>query len=108
MSSQADAQENRSTRLAPAIVPMAAWRIGAMTTLPGYRIALSFNDGAEGIVDLSRLVASPDAGVYATLRDSKYFEQAKLELGAVTWPNGVDLDPCWLHDEIKAHASVVL
>ena len=108
MSSQTDAQENRPAGVAPAIVTMAAWRVAAITVLPGYRIGLSFNDGAKGTVDLSRLVGSPDAGMYATLRDSEYFDLAKLELGAVTWPNGVDLDPCWLHDEIKVSPSVVL
>ena len=108
MSSQTDAQENRPAGVVPAIVPLAAWRVAAIRVLPGHRIALSFNDGAKGTVDLSRLVESPDAGVYASLRDSKYFELATLDLGAVTWPNGVDLDPCWLHDEIKARAKVLL
>ena len=30
-----------------------------------------------------------------------YFAQARLELGTVTWPNGADLDPSLMHDQIR-------
>ena len=35
------------------------------------------------------------------LRDPSYFAQAFLEFGAPTWPNGFDMAPDWLHDEMK-------
>lgn len=35
------------------------------------------------------------------LRDPDYFARAFIELGAPSWPNGFDLDPQNLHDEMK-------
>jgi hypothetical protein len=40
--------------------------------------------------------------MYATLKDHETFAQATVELGVVTWPNGVDLDPAWMYDELAA------
>ncbi len=106
MSSQADAQENYSAGIAPAITPAAPWRAAAVTALPNYCLALTFNDGVRGTADLSALVTRPDAGVFAALRDPGLFEQVGLAYGAVTWPNGADLDPCWLHEEISRIGSI--
>lgn len=108
MSSQTDAQENHSTGIAPAISPAAPWRIAAVTALPNYRLALTFNDGTQGSADLSALIQRADAGVFARLRDHAQFEQVGLVYGAVTWPNGADLDPCWLHEEVTRSGSITL
>ncbi len=106
MSSQTDAQENHSTGIAPAILPAAPWRVAAVTALPNYRLALTFNDGTLGSADLSALVQRSDAGVFSPLHDTAFFEQVGLSYGAVTWPNGADLDPCWLHEEISRFGSI--
>ena len=87
---------------AAGVIPAAPWRIRALTVLPNYRLALTFNDGAHGIADLSALQTAEDCGMYEPLKDRSFFEQAHLEMGAVTWPNGADLDPAWLHDELAA------
>ncbi len=100
MSSQADAKENHSTGVAPTITPIAPWRVAAVTALPNFRLALTFNDGMQGTADLAKLINSSDAGVFAALRDQARFEQVSLAYGAVTWTSGADLDPCWLHEEI--------
>ena len=105
MSSQTDAQENHSAGIAPPITPAAPWRVAAVTALPNYRLALTFNDGTRGAADLAALVARSDAGVFAVLRDPALFERVGLAYGAVTWPNGADLDPCWLHDELTRSGS---
>jgi hypothetical protein len=57
--------------------------------LPDYRLAVTFQDGRQGVADFSGVLNTP-CGVYETLRDKSIFEQARLELGAVTWPGGVD------------------
>jgi hypothetical protein len=62
---------------------------------------VTFVDGISGIADLSLLVADKDAGIFTPLADPKVFEQARVELGVITWPNGADLDPDWLHEEIS-------
>jgi hypothetical protein len=61
---------------------------------------VTFVDGTSGIADLSLLVAATHAGIFAPLADPAVFEQARVELGVITWPNGADLDPDWLHEEI--------
>jgi len=85
----------------PGVVPAASWRICALGVPPGYRLSLTFVDGAQGITDLSGLVTSKNAGCFAALADPALFSRASLELGAVIWPNGADLDPDWLHEEIS-------
>lgn len=83
----------------------AAWRIRAVNVLPGYRLSITCNDGTNGIVDMSALVNSADAGMYAELEDHQIFQQVKVELGVLTWPNGADLDPSWVHEEISKNKT---
>ncbi len=97
MSVETSTEASRS----PGVIPAAPWRICALRVLPGYRLSLTFVDGVQGIADLSRLVRSENAGRFAVLADPALFSRATLELGAVTWPNGADLDPDWLHEEIS-------
>lgn len=88
----------------PAGVTAAApWRVCAINVLPGYRLSITCNDGTSGIVDMSVLVSSPDAGIYAALKSADLFQQVSIEHGAITWPNGADLDPAWVHEEVGQH-----
>lgn len=48
---------------------------------------------------------SEKTGVFAALKDEHVFKQIYIELGALTWPNGADFDPAWLHEEIGKHGS---
>ncbi len=96
MSNEAVAQDYR-----PAGVKAAApWRIRSVEVLPGYCLSVTCNDGTTGIVDMSRLVTGNQAGIFAALKDEQLFSEVRLELGALTWPNGADMDPEWIHDEI--------
>lgn len=97
MSSQAIAETDPATGVTPA----APWRVASLVILPGYRLEVSFQDGVRGVADLSALKHSADCGVYEALKIPAFFEQARLDLGVVTWPNGADLDPAWMHEEIK-------
>lgn len=81
------------------VTPAAAWRIKAMTVLPDYRLAVTFQDGKQGIADFSGVLTA-QCGIFEALRDKAVFEQARLELGAVTWPGGADMDPGWMHEEL--------
>lgn len=96
MSSEAVAQAHRSAGVTAA----APWRACAVSVLSGYRISVTCNDGTSGIVDMARLIASDQAGIFAALKDERLFNQAQIELGAITWPNGADLDPEWVHEEL--------
>ena len=97
MSVETIAETNR----APGVIPAAPWRVTAISVQSGYRLAVTFVDGTSGIADLSALVSSKDAGIFAPLADPALFDRATVELGAITWPNGADLDPDWLHEEIS-------
>ncbi len=97
MSSEAITQ----THQAAGIIPAAPWRLRALSVLPEWQLAVTFNDGLSGIVDISALVNGPDAGVFEALRDPAFFSKAYLDCGAITWPNGADLAPDAMHKEIQ-------
>ena len=61
--------------------------------LDEYRLFIRFEDGVEGIVDLTEIVTF--SGVFAPLADRGYFAQVYVNrgLGTVCWPNHADLDP---------------
>ena len=83
------------------VIPVAPWRLRALTVLPQWQLAVTFNDGVAGIVDVSNLVNGADAGVFEALRDPAFFASAYLDCGAVTWPNGADLAPDAMHKAIR-------
>ena len=105
MPAKADAQDDRAASVAPAIRPTAPWRVQEVTALPNDRLFVRFIDGLTGIVDLSVLIASPEAGVFARLRDRTLFEQVHVEMGAVVWPGELDLAPDAMHAAIKEHGE---
>jgi hypothetical protein len=105
MPAEAAAQGDRAASVARSIRPMAPWRVREVTALPDDRLFVRFVDGLAGIVDLSALIASPQAGVFARLRDRTLFDQVHVELGAVVWPGDLDLAPDAMHAEIRAHGE---
>jgi hypothetical protein len=76
-----------------------------VTVLSNDRLFVGFVDGLMGTVDLSELIASPEAGVFARLRDRTLFEQAHVEMGAVVWPGELDLAPHAMDAAIKEHGE---
>lgn len=72
-----------------------------LRALPGTRLWLRFSDGSEGEFDLSPFVAQGGEMVLP-LRDPEYFARAFVEMGAPTWPNGLDLDSINLYMDMEA------
>lgn len=68
-----------------------------VNSLGSYRLRIRFDDGVEGIVDLSKRIQFD--GVFAPLKDPEYFSRVRVhpELGTVCWPNDADLDPVVLY-----------
>jgi hypothetical protein len=66
------------------------------TYLEGYKVAVSFNDGRTGIVDLSAALKGP---VFEPLKDLSVFSQLRVdgELETIVWPNGADLAPEYIY-----------
>jgi hypothetical protein len=97
MSSETITETHQTT----GVIPAAPWRLQALSVLPEWRLAVTFNDGTSGNVDVSVLINGPDAGVFEALREPAFFAKAYLDCGAVTWPNGADLAPDAMYKEIR-------
>jgi hypothetical protein len=63
----------------------------------GHCVWLKFNDGLEGEVDLS---AELSGEVFQPLRDPSYFASFHVD-GTLTWQNGADFAPEFLHDLVR-------
>ncbi len=78
-------------------------RVTEARYVKGYTLWLRFGDGLEGEVDLSNELDGP---VFEPLRDTKVFRSFQLhpELHIVTWPNGADFAPEFLHERVRVTA----
>lgn len=77
--------------------------IVAVKPLEGYQLFLRFEDGIEGVVDISQLIQF--SVIFAPLQDLAYFAQVQIhpELGTIIWQNGTDLDPDVLYSIVTEH-----
>jgi hypothetical protein len=67
----------------------------------GFRLHVGFSDGSAGVHDFSSTVAR-DGEMVVPLKDPAFFARVFIELGALAWPNGFDLDPIALHERMSA------
>lgn len=68
---------------------MSVIRVVGVEPREGYRVWLRYEDGAEGVVDLSDLACR---GVFEAWRDRPLFESVRVnERGALEWPGDIDL-----------------
>jgi hypothetical protein len=95
--------EDSTAALAENVTPRSPWRVTEVEALPGFRLRVAFADGLTGMVDLSCMVHSPKAGVFAQLADPSLFAQVRLDYGAVAWPGELDLAPDAMHAAIQEH-----
>ena len=72
----------------------------------GYQILrLTFSDGTMGDYDLNSVVAR-DAPMVAPLKDPAYFARVFIEMGALAWPNGLELSPSAMHRRLAESGSL--
>lgn len=66
-----------------------------------YRLRLTFADGLSGEADVSDLQGA--SGLLADLRDPDYFARVAVDRdsGTLAWPNGVDLAPDVLYEQVR-------
>jgi hypothetical protein len=62
-----------------------------------HRVWLKFDDGLEGEVDLASELRGE---VFEPLRDTAYFASFRVEQ-TLTWPNGADFAPEFLHELVR-------
>lgn len=61
----------------------------------GYKVALTFNDGASGVADLSDAL---DKKIFEPLKDEEFFSRFSLDAWpTLCWPNGADFAPEFLY-----------
>ena len=73
----------------------------SVQALPEHRLRIRFDDGTEGIVDVTQLVQF--TGVFEPLREPEFFKEVAVntELGTVVWPNNADLDTDVLYAKVS-------
>lgn len=66
-------------------------KVTSVKALDKYKIHISFNDGKEGLLDLSSHAGN---GVFKSWDENDNFSKVFLneENGAITWPNEIDID----------------
>jgi len=98
-------KSNTTQNCALGVKISAPWRVAQVMARPQYCLNVTFMDGLNGDVDLSRLLQSDRAGVFAKLRNVALFNQVSVEYGAVTWPGELDLSPDSMYENIKNHGK---
>ena len=82
-------------------------KVRAVEVLEGYRLRLSFSDGAVKDVDLEELLAT--GRVFAPIRDHRAtFERVRVnpETQTIEWPGEVDLDPDVLYGNFEPASGI--
>jgi hypothetical protein len=78
------------------------WELNEVTSIEyrqGHVYHVVFDDGLEGQIDLSEYVGS--GPVFEPLEDLAFFQQARIEGGTISWPNGADIAPETLYEKLE-------
>jgi Protein of unknown function (DUF2442) len=78
------------------------WDLNSVTSIEykhDYVYRIVFDDGLEGDVDFAEYVGS--GPVFEALRDPAFFRRARIEGGTIAWPNGADIAPEALYEEME-------
>ena len=81
------------------------WTVASVEPQPPLALLVRFADGTQGTV---RFETSHFTGVFEALKDPKFFSQARVECGVVTWPGDIDLAPDAMYREIRQSGEWVL
>ena len=79
-------------------------KIESVKALSDWRLEVRFTDGTVGVVCLKDRLFGP---MFEPLKDPTFFARVFVdEYGAVCWPNGADLAPDALYEQIRSQAQV--
>jgi hypothetical protein len=70
-----------------------------------HKLRLWFTDGSVGERDFSHELAR-GGPMAQPLREPAFFAKAFLDYGAPTWPNGYDMAPWALHDDMAREGAL--
>lgn len=77
-------------------------KISKANLVDGAKFELVFSDGTAGIWNAAPLLGSKDTPLTVPLREQQAFARAFIDNGALAWPNGLELAPWTLHQEMDA------
>ena len=79
------------------------YRVQSAEVVAPFTLRIRFDDGLERRIDFSAILAGE---LFGPLRDPTVFNQVRVdpEVHTVVWPNGADLAPEFLHDNIRVTA----
>ena len=79
----------------PLITDIRHRKLKSIRIIASFRLCLHFRDDFISEIAFEKWVKKSSAGpLRKPLRDAEYFAQVYLDHGALTWPNGYDIDPC--------------
>ena len=65
----------------------------------GFVYRVVFDDGKSGDVDFSEYIGR--GPVFEALQEKSLFENARIEGGTISWPNGADVAPETLYEKVS-------
>ncbi len=78
-------------------------KVSSVVALPSFKLGITFDDGLSGEVCLAHRLFGP---IFEPLKDAESFARVTVdEFGAVCWPNGADLAPDALYQQISTHTA---
>lgn len=78
------------------------YNVTAAKYVRDYVVWVKFEDGTEGEIDLAGELWGP---VFEPLKDPQRFREVALaEYGTIAWPNGADIAPEFLYEQVRVHA----
>lgn len=81
---------------------MLPWVISA-SYVTGFRIHVTFNDGAAGEIDFANEF---DGEIFEPLKDKAYFQRFRIEGHTLAWENGADFAPEYLRNALVTEVGV--
>lgn len=75
-------------------------KLTSISVRGGDRIELVFSDGSHGLWSAADIIAR-GTELTQPLADPAYFARAFIESGALAWPNGLELAPWSLQEELR-------
>jgi hypothetical protein len=73
--------------------------------LQDYHLEVLFDDGTGGIIPLKDRLFGP---MFEPLRDIAFFRQVSVDqYGVVCWPNGADLAPDAMYEQLRSTSLVL-
>jgi hypothetical protein len=80
-------------------------KVVAVRYIGGYKLEITFSDGVKGISDWNaRLARAKSKGVFAPLKNPEYFAKVEQWEGTIRWPNGADICPDVLYEQVSGKA----